>query len=98
MEWTDVNLKKKGQVAFCILEGPISNKSSSDGSIYLSIPLYAEEGKCLTNSYLPPKIAIIGQTVYLKHPDTQEDLPWKVTGKGPSRWVNDRGEILWGTK
>lgn len=96
MEWTDVDTKKKWQIVHCRLEGPLSNRSSSDGSIYLSIPLDGTKGKCLTNTYLVPKLAQIGKTVYLKHPDTHKDQPWKVIGKGPVRWVNEKGEILWG--
>lgn len=98
MEWTDVDTKKKGQIVFCTLEGPLSNGASSDGSIYLSIPLDGSEGKCLTNTYLIPKLAQVGKTVFLKHPDTKKDQAWKVVGKGPARWVNEKGEILWGAK
>jgi hypothetical protein len=96
MEWKNVDTKKKGQISQCRLEGPLSNGSSSDGSIYLSVPLDGSEGKCLTVTYLPPKLAVIGSTVILKHPDSGKEQKWKVVSRGTPRWVNENGEILWG--
>lgn len=96
MEWVNVDTKKKGQIVFCNLEGPLSNRASSDGSIYLSIPLDGSKGKCITNTYLPPKLAQVGHTVSLKHPDTKVDQNWTIVSRGPAMWVNTKGEILWG--
>lgn len=98
MEWVNVDTKKKAQIVHCRLEGPLSNGGSSDGSIYVSIPIDGGEGKCITSSYLPPKLAQVGRTVFLKHPDLKIDQGWKVVAKGPARWVNEKGEILWGAK
>jgi hypothetical protein len=98
MEWVDVDTKKRGQIVHCRLSGPLSNGGSSDGSIYVSIPLDGSEGECITNSYLPPKLAQVGGTVSLKHPDLEIDQDWKVVTRGPVRWINKKGEILWGAK
>lgn len=100
MEWKDINTKKKFQIAQCKLEGPLSHGASSDGSIYLSIPLDGGKAVCVTVTYLPPKLANIGGKVTLVHPDKKNDKlieqEWTVVSRGPVRWVNENGEILWG--
>jgi hypothetical protein len=96
MEWIDISTKRKGRVVQCRLEGPSSIPCSADGTVYHEIDLYSGESIARTTTWLAEKLARVGGSVTLVHPDTREEYEWIVVTRGRPQWVNDRGQILWG--